>query len=461
MADEGFLLNRKDRNTLVELINWWKREGTTIGVRGSRPQPNEEDDVGKYIARTVTPITALASHTTGTGTGTVVNDDVPGYGTCEIYKLFQISDIPGDVVMYPAGFSRTVYNLSLDQVDKDEWVHVSQDNFGIWWLLDDQIRNRILDWDIDFVSNVCVNYSTNTTIVEHTVKNVLSGVLVKTYCKTNPTNCCSGIPFTCCDITYILPNEVDACITESNCPCFVVGSSVHFVYVVGPFGLSGHYQATFPFACTGGGLLYLIPTCHGAPSPGISWQLSVLGGGIDCLPNGGGAEIPCGTPLFPFLITAPAMPCLIGAEADCKSVTLNVGGSCPGTTGTGTGTIGGTSNPCCVAGLPPLVFITLNEDCFAGTYPMVFNSSSHIWIYTELDKCGGKGENFSAALQCFEGNWVVSVVCSKSTTIQSWQWTIAPTCTLPMTLASMLPLTSGGVTPCISGPGGVSGSIHL
>ncbi len=132
MAEEdAIFLTREYKNLLDEMIRWYRSQPK---IRSYHRPTDEEDDVGFYMGRVVDTITPMTPNTTGTGTGTVVNDDIPGWGVCEIYKVFQNSDEPGDVSIQPAGFSRVVYSLSSEEIASDQWIEISQDNFGTFWV---------------------------------------------------------------------------------------------------------------------------------------------------------------------------------------------------------------------------------------------------------------------------------------------------------------------------------------
>lgn len=135
MADPIITFTRPEVDMLSDMVKWWKKNGRSLRSRSDRPQPNEEDDVGGYLAYTpIGGIPALAPNTTGTGTGTIVEDDVPGFVDCEVYKLIQPDTATNTRVVVPAGFTVTVYNMTTAVIDGNKWVMILQDNWGTWYV---------------------------------------------------------------------------------------------------------------------------------------------------------------------------------------------------------------------------------------------------------------------------------------------------------------------------------------
>ena len=86
-------------------------------------QPHQAPEV--YIA--ITPEDGIPGLTFGEGTGTGTGGDsyTPGSAECNIYQIV------GGILVY-AGFSKIIYNLSVDAIPRRTAVETSRDKFGEW-----------------------------------------------------------------------------------------------------------------------------------------------------------------------------------------------------------------------------------------------------------------------------------------------------------------------------------------
>lgn len=124
MDDDAYYLNRED---LVKFRTLWKAH------KGKGPTRPRGDDRGRdpyqppevYVCRTPTGgIPALDSSGTGTA-----SDDAPGSASCRVYRV----DDDGELSPVSSDLSRTVYNITGDDISGSTWVLAIRDKFGQWF----------------------------------------------------------------------------------------------------------------------------------------------------------------------------------------------------------------------------------------------------------------------------------------------------------------------------------------
>lgn len=127
-----YFLTESDREALLGILAKQKASEATLPwpfrVDNAFADDHQATDI--YVARTpVDGIPALSTEaTTGTSLGEI-EDDQPGYATCDIYEL---SAVDGAATMTATGSSETVYNLSDTAVVGDSWIVIGKDKFGAW-----------------------------------------------------------------------------------------------------------------------------------------------------------------------------------------------------------------------------------------------------------------------------------------------------------------------------------------
>lgn len=378
----------------------------------------------------------------GTGTGSAVLDDTFGSATCSTWR--RLDD--GKVV--EIGRNITVYNLTLTHIPQGSWILVVRDKSGTWWH-DGGAGGVIKDYPLDAVSNVCLIDGTLT--VEHTVVMALSGEVLSTYCITDPSDCC--------------PVFVPCCAGHElgNLCAIISGGTGDFTAYNGRryemtrrtvAGVSEWVSAiAFSFDVSGtlstGWRLYLTCTeSFGA----FSWKSGFV-------KDETGGRVPF-DPVHAYCPPLDVQSHLFGAgPGHDGQLTLNVvEGDCPGGTGTGTGTgsIGGgggtVSTPCCPAGLPTFLFLTITDvsgcACVAGTYQIAWDGTK--WSFFGEGICGGL--SFNASLTCTSsGSWLLSVVCDLFGSPTTWAGGVAPTCAFPIGLTDLVGIQSGPGPWCCTG----------
>lgn len=100
-----------------------------LGPSSSRRPLPEPDPVAPecYVVRVPTGgVAAVAENTTGTGTGTVLEDDVAPHVLCEVYRVDEAG------LFHAAGFSRDVYNVGTSAIPGDVWWKIEREKFGRW-----------------------------------------------------------------------------------------------------------------------------------------------------------------------------------------------------------------------------------------------------------------------------------------------------------------------------------------
>lgn len=128
MKSSAYALTEQDFLLFREMKEWFRRQ--TMNTRNRPDAPSELGTAPEvYIARTPSggiPALSTGAWTMGSGTGTVVQDDVPGSATeCWIFCI-------ESGVLVPLHVKQTVYNLSLNDVEGDLWIPVVRDKFGSW-----------------------------------------------------------------------------------------------------------------------------------------------------------------------------------------------------------------------------------------------------------------------------------------------------------------------------------------
>lgn len=141
---EAYFLSAKDRETIKRVVDDYlgKRGNTTGRPREGHVDHEEHQAPQLYVALTPEdgiPGLDIAPPETGTGTGTggdvFVGDDIPGYATCNIYRV--VPTVPLGDTSTPAlepitGLTKTVYNTSAISVPGYTWIIVARDSFGSW-----------------------------------------------------------------------------------------------------------------------------------------------------------------------------------------------------------------------------------------------------------------------------------------------------------------------------------------
>lgn len=138
MADPLRFLTTKEAKVLRDLIQKVMRMPSGGPLRY---RPGEDTDIlppETYLART--PAGGIAAldvntTTTGTGSGTARNDDVPGEADCALY---QILDVDGTPTVKEIGVTRTVYNYSTSAIPGRKLIAVTREKFGRWLALEPQ-----------------------------------------------------------------------------------------------------------------------------------------------------------------------------------------------------------------------------------------------------------------------------------------------------------------------------------
>lgn len=124
MAFKLYVLNEDDRRVLKEVIDREARRPKNSVDDGGPGHPVHTSEV--YIAKV--PEGGIPALEIEAAYGTGDDTYIPGEASCEIYKLDNTVDPPE---LIPAGFSRTVYNVT-DSVLSSEFVIIVRDKFGRW-----------------------------------------------------------------------------------------------------------------------------------------------------------------------------------------------------------------------------------------------------------------------------------------------------------------------------------------
>lgn len=130
MAGETIYFLKQDEVRLLQEVLDLGRQ-LRIG-RANQFTPKEElSSSGLYVAHVPTDgISALdVGGLSGTGTGSVVTDDVASSVDCDLYQILD------DGTLIPLEKAEAVYNVSTSEVLGDTWVPIGQDKFGRWLAL--------------------------------------------------------------------------------------------------------------------------------------------------------------------------------------------------------------------------------------------------------------------------------------------------------------------------------------
>lgn len=126
---KAYLLTEEDRAAIARLMEMV--ESTPQRPPRAQHDNFNEDQVGPSVYLARVPDTGIAAlnegAVTGTGTGTVTDDDVPGYADCEIYRVLQSTN-----QIIPLHTIRRVYNLSTTAIRRDSWAIVVREGSGAW-----------------------------------------------------------------------------------------------------------------------------------------------------------------------------------------------------------------------------------------------------------------------------------------------------------------------------------------
>lgn len=107
-------LVRESRNTLVN--------GRTRGTALEQEQTTPEVYVIKTPVGGIPAIESLGTGDSGT--------QVPGSAECDIYRLLDTAPL-----LYNCGFTKTIYNLSRQDLPEEQWLLVVRDKFGSWYAI--------------------------------------------------------------------------------------------------------------------------------------------------------------------------------------------------------------------------------------------------------------------------------------------------------------------------------------
>lgn len=126
----GKLLSDEDEARFRVL--WNDYAGRVQGTTGRSREDYSDEAMAPevYVARAPEDgIPGLNRH--GTGTSTFHQyDDEPGFAVCPVYRL-SVDD--EDVVrLKPMDFTKRVYNISLDDVQGNQWVLIAREKLGFW-----------------------------------------------------------------------------------------------------------------------------------------------------------------------------------------------------------------------------------------------------------------------------------------------------------------------------------------
>lgn len=129
---DGYILSDEAVVKINELISTHKLRYKVNGQRNDDSDYGNSSDI--YIALTPDAgIPALDKGTdlgTGSGTSGGVNDDIPGFAECDIYKLLYNTGTP---YLEPIPFkTETIHNISTTAIPGKTWIVVVKDKFGTW-----------------------------------------------------------------------------------------------------------------------------------------------------------------------------------------------------------------------------------------------------------------------------------------------------------------------------------------
>lgn len=128
---KAFFLTEDDRNDIAALLAAFR--GGRLSIRGNPRRLIDKPGVSPetYLALATTGIPALTS--SGTGSGTFSDSDLPGSAECQIYQV-----VDGELL--DTGNTETVYNNSRSDITAD-WIQIHRDKFGTWWAIPSVVSN--------------------------------------------------------------------------------------------------------------------------------------------------------------------------------------------------------------------------------------------------------------------------------------------------------------------------------
>lgn len=156
MPEELYFLSDSDREEIVRLLDDRnaRRQNTT-----GRPDPKKviHPAAKTYVARVgILGIPALDEKTLGTGS-IALGDDQPGEGKADVYQLlFDASNHP---YLRDCGFDLDVYNLTGVYISPREWVLVTQDKFGKWYTIQQDVTFLAIPTHKTYVPGGNIQYS--------------------------------------------------------------------------------------------------------------------------------------------------------------------------------------------------------------------------------------------------------------------------------------------------------------
>lgn len=210
MADQTFVLNERSRNILRDITQWWLRR------TASRLPHSKEEEVSQapetfvaYVPTGGIPrMTGVT--TTGTGTGTRLENDVPGSAECEIYEL--VKEEPPFLV--PIGKKELVYNLSTEIIAGDQWIPISRERFGGWLALHTAGGGgtEIEQTTLTYVKDVCLDFP-NIIFNPEDPPPATMGDLLDLLVSIRP-----ALLVTYESINLITGNFIQWCVRDPNCP---------------------------------------------------------------------------------------------------------------------------------------------------------------------------------------------------------------------------------------------------
>jgi hypothetical protein len=177
VPEEVYFLSDSDREEIVRLLEERsaRRQNTT-----GRPDPKKviHPAAKTYVARIgVLGIPALDEKSVGTGS-TSLGDDQPGEGKADVYQLlFDSSNKP---YFRDCGFNIDVYNLTGVYISPREWVLVTQDKFGKWMTIAQELSFLAIPTHKTYTGgNILYSwsavYNTGTTSVTYSTKPGVTG----------------------------------------------------------------------------------------------------------------------------------------------------------------------------------------------------------------------------------------------------------------------------------------------
>lgn len=120
---KAYFLTEDDHSTLMTMLALFKANKLNLRIRNSSHPDRAGVSPECYLAypQSAAGIPGLSSGSTGT------SDDIPGSAECDIFQV-----VDGEII--DAGFSLTVYNLSIANLTQD-WIQIQRDKFGTWWAI--------------------------------------------------------------------------------------------------------------------------------------------------------------------------------------------------------------------------------------------------------------------------------------------------------------------------------------